>query len=80
MHADDTFEFEIPNHIGLHNVILTCKVRDDDVNTTDDKIGKCTINLSDVELTREPKALEKTISRSLFSKNAKIHLHLSYRA
>lgn len=70
----EEFEFVIPD---LNNMVLSCKVMDDDI-VGDDKIGKCKFNLEDMDLTETPTAVEKTVDDNWFSKDAQIFLKLSY--
>jgi len=70
----ETFEFEIPT---LNNMVLTCKVMDDDP-LFDDKIGKCKIKLEDMPLSEEPMGIDRVIDDNWFSKDAVMYLRLSY--
>jgi Ca2+-dependent lipid-binding protein len=70
----ETFHFNIPT---LENMELTCKVMDDDI-AGDDKIGKCTVKLEDMKLSSDPKPVKKKIDNNFFSKDAFIHLMLSW--
>ena len=71
---DEVFEFEIPT---LNNMVLTCKVMDDDP-LFDDKIGKCKIELEDMDLSEEPTGIDRVVDDNWFSKDATIYLRLSY--
>jgi len=70
----ETFEFEIPT---LNNMVLTCKVMDDDP-LFDDKIGKCKIKLEDMPLSEEPMGIDRVVDDNWFSKDAVMYLRLSY--
>lgn len=71
----ETFTFK--NLPGLKNLELTIKVMDDDI-VGDDKIGKAKIKLEDLNLGPEPIAIDRVVDNNLFSKDARIYLHLSY--
>ena len=70
----ETFEFEIPT---LNNMVLTCKVMDDDP-LFDDKIGQCKIKLEDMPLSEEPMGIDRVVDDNWFSKDAVMYLRLSY--
>lgn len=74
---DETFTFEVPSSIGLNNLVLTCKVMDDDM-LRDDKIGSCKIQLEDLDLTSEPSGIDRVVDNNWFSSDARIYLELSY--
>ena len=75
----ETFNFEIPSTMGLHNMVLTCKVMDDDL-LKDDKIGQCKIKLDDLALSPTPIGIDRVVDNNWFTKDARIYLQLSYRA
>lgn len=76
---DETFTFNIPDDMGLDNVVLSCKVMDDDP-LKDDKIGSCRIKLEGMELSADPTPVERVVDNNWFSKDAKIFLTLAYEA
>lgn len=71
----ETFHFTIPT---LNNMVLTCKIMDDDVGR-DDKLGKCKIKLENLGLSETPMEVEKVIDRNIISDSGKIYLKLSYK-
>lgn len=73
----ETFTFEIPDNVGLNNMVLTCKVMDDDA-IKDDKIGSCKIKLEDMNLGPEQVGVDRVVDDNWFSKDARIYLKLSY--
>jgi Ca2+-dependent lipid-binding protein len=72
----ETFTFNIPT---LDNMVLTCKLRDEDQGSRDDKMGWCKFKLENLGLTATPKEFEKVVDRNIGRSNGKIHLKLSYR-
>ena len=58
-------------------MVLTCKVMDDDA-LSDDKIGKCQIELEDLSLSSDPTDVRKKVDNNWFSKDAFIYLKISY--
>jgi len=72
---DETFTFNIPT---LRNMVLTCKVLDEDIGSSDDDVGKCKIKLEKLGLSHSPTDVERVIDRNIFSKNGKIHMRLAY--
>jgi hypothetical protein len=72
------FSFEVPSSLGLHNLVLICKVMDDDF-LFDDKLGQCKIKLDDLPLTENLLGVERVIDKNVFTKDARIYLHLSYK-
>jgi Ca2+-dependent lipid-binding protein len=78
---NETFSFA--NLPSLKNMVLTVRVKDDDIGI-DDNIGYCKIELDLLELSDKPKSIERVIDRKgiigrVFKKEAKIHLKLSYK-
>ena len=73
----ETFNFEIPVTMGLNNMVLTCKIMDDDI-LKDDKIAQCKIKLEDLPLSTEPLGIERVVDNNIFTKDARIFLKLSY--
>ena len=55
---DQTFQFNLPS---LDNMVLTCKIRDEDTCSRDDKMGWCKINLERADLCEDPKEFEEVI-------------------
>ena len=74
----ETFNFEIPSTLGLHNMVLTCKVMDDDI-LMDDQIGKCKIKLDELALSSTPLGIDRVVDNNWFTKDARIYLQLSYK-
>ena len=72
----ETFRFTIPS---LDNMVLTCKIRDEDVGSRDDKLGWCRIKLDQLGLSQRPMAIERVIDRNLITASGKIHMKLSYQ-
>ena len=73
----ETFTFTIPT---LDNMVLTCTVKDEDLGSRDDKLGKCKINLEKLGLTSSPMDVEKVVDRNIISANGKLFLKLSFQA
>jgi len=71
---DEVFQFEIPN---LDNMELTVTVYDDDVEN-DDRLGRITINLEDLELTAEPYEIRRKIRNRVRKADSWIFLSLSW--
>lgn len=74
---DETFTFEVPSTEGLHNLVLTCKIMDDDT-LKDDKLGKCKIKLDDLSLSETPTGVDRVVDKNIFSSSARIYLEISY--
>jgi Ca2+-dependent lipid-binding protein len=74
---NETFHFEIPDNMGLTNLVLECKVMDDDP-LKDDKLGACKIKLDELNLSKELLGVERVIDDNLFTKDARIYLKLAY--
>ena len=74
---NETFTWEIPSSIGLHNMVLRCKVMDDDP-LINDKLGFCKITLEDLSLTSTPIGINRVVDNNMFTKDGKIYLELSY--
>eukprot|EP01083_Nonionella_stella_P129225 392028_1 len=70
----ETFHFNIPT---LENVELKVKVMDDDV-VSDDKIGKCTIKLENLQLSETPVRIVEKVHNRVFGEDSYVHLDLSY--
>ena len=70
----ETFHFNIPT---LKNMELTCKVMDKDL-TSDDKMGKCKIELETLGLSETPMPIEEKVYNRVFGEDSYLHLHLSY--
>jgi hypothetical protein len=51
----------------------------DDDFLFDDKLGQCKIKLDDLPLTENLIGVERVIDKNLFTKDARIYLHLSYK-
>jgi Ca2+-dependent lipid-binding protein len=75
---NETFSFEVPSSLGLRNLVLICKVMDKDF-IMDDKLGQCKIKLNDLPLTEDFLGVERVIDKNVFTKDARIYLHLSYK-
>jgi Ca2+-dependent lipid-binding protein len=73
----ETFTFNLPDSIGLDNVVLTVTVKDDDP-LHDDSLGKTKIKLEKLDIDAVPKNVEAVIDNNWFSKDAKVFLKLSY--
>merc|ERR1712032_460067 len=71
---DEEFSFTIPT---LDNMVLSCKVYDDDIGR-DDKCGRCKIHLEKEGLSASPKKIVKVIDRNLLSKDGKLEVEISY--
>ena len=74
---DETFSWEIPSSMGLNNLVLRCKVMDDDP-IFDDKLGFCKIKLEDLSLTSTPIGIDRVIDNNIFTADGRIYLELSY--
>jgi C2 domain len=74
----ETFQFEVPSTLGLHNLVLICKVMDDDP-LKDDKLGECRIKLDDLPLTENWIGVERVVDNNWFTKDARIFLKISYK-
>jgi hypothetical protein len=61
-------------------MVLTCKIKDDDTGSFDDKLGWCKINLEKLGLTATPMAIDRVVDRNVVTANGKIFLKLSYKA
>lgn len=75
---DETFVFE--NIPGLRNLELICTVLDDDGFLGDDKMGKVTINLDELDLSEEETGVDRTVADYMFHKDAHIFLRLKWSA
>ncbi|CAB9500600.1 Synaptotagmin-6 [Seminavis robusta] len=73
----ESFTFNIPT---LDNMVLTCKIKDDDTGSFDDKLGWCKINLEKLGLTETPMEIDRVVDRNVITANGKIFLKLSYKA
>jgi len=71
---NETFRFELPT---LENMELKCTVMDDDVGL-DDKLGKCKLNLDELNLNAEPLEITRKIDDNLFSPDSWIFLRLTW--
>lgn len=60
-------------------MVLTCKLRDEDTGSRDDKMGWCKIKLEKLGLSASPMDIEKVVDRNVGRSNGKIHLKLSYK-
>jgi C2 domain len=76
---DETFEWEIPSTMGLNNLVLSCKVMDDDL-LFDDKIGSCKIKLEELDLESEFLGVDRVVDNNWFSKDARIWLKIAYKS
>jgi C2 domain len=74
---DETFTWEIEDTEGVNNLVLTCKIMDDDM-LLDDKIGVAKIKLEDLALTAEPIGVDRVVDNNWFCKDARIYLTISY--
>jgi Ca2+-dependent lipid-binding protein len=73
---NETFTFsDLPS---LDNMVLTCKIMDDDIGF-DDKLGSCKVKLERLGLSETPKELEYCVDKNMFKVDGMIHLKLSYR-
>jgi C2 domain len=73
---NETFVFkDIPD---LKNMELTCTVMDKDEDSRDDKLGRCSFQLSKMDLEPVPQLFRKKVDNNLFSKDAYIFLKISY--
>merc|ERR1712029_868570 len=70
----EDFHFNIPT---LKNMVLTCKVMDDDL-LKDEKLGKCKIKLDGLGLSADPVGVDKKVDNKWFKADAIIYLKLSY--
>jgi len=71
-------EFTFSDIPTLHNMVLTAKVMDDDM-LSDDKIGKCKINLEKIGFTSGvPYEGSWVVDDNWFSKDAEIFLTLTW--
>jgi Ca2+-dependent lipid-binding protein len=75
---NETFTWEIPSNMGINNLVLWVKIMDDDL-LKDDKIGKCKINLEDLDLSPTPLSLERVVDNNILTKDARIYLKISYQ-
>jgi Ca2+-dependent lipid-binding protein len=75
----ETFTFNLPDSIGLDNVVLTITVKDDDP-IHDDSLGKTKIKLEKLDIDAVPRDISAVIDNNWFSKDAKIYLKLSYES
>jgi Ca2+-dependent lipid-binding protein len=73
----ETFTWTVPaSDIG--GLLLTCTVMDGDIGL-DDKVGKCTIRLADIEKDLSHFcAVEKKLDNKWFSKDATIHVKVKF--
>lgn len=74
----ETFTFEgVPS---MNNVILNVKVMDDDWGK-DDELGSCKINLEKLKPSEEGTEVVTAVDKNggWFSKNARIHLKISFQ-
>lgn len=76
---EETFVFANLPDSSLQGLDLNVKVMDDDP-LVDDKLGRCSINLDQLGLTEEPMAVTRKVDRRLISKDAFVHLLLSFEA
>ena len=74
----ETFNFEIPSTMGLHNMVLKCRIMDDDL-LKDDKIAQCKIKLDDLPLSATPIGVERVVDNNWFTKDARIYLKIAYQ-
>jgi hypothetical protein len=74
---DETFTWELPDTMGLNNLVLTCKVLDDDL-LLDGKAGMCKINLEELALSAEPIGVDRVVDDNWLTKDARIYLTISY--
>ena len=72
----ETFTFNIPT---LENMVLTCKLRDEDQGSRDDKMGWCKFKLEGMGLSATPMEFSKVVDRNIGRSNGKIHVKLSYQ-
>ena len=63
--------------MGLNNLVLTCKVLDDDL-LLDGKAGVCRINLEELALSSEPVGVDRVVDDNWLKKDARIYLTMSY--
>jgi Ca2+-dependent lipid-binding protein len=72
---NETFTFtDLPS---LDNMVLTCKIMDDDIGF-DDKLGSCKIKLEHLGLNATPKDFEYCVDKNMFKMDGIVHLKLSY--
>jgi len=71
----EEFTWNIPT---IDNMVLTVKIMDEDTMSSDDKVGKCKINLEKADLTSDYQDFEKVVDRSLFKGNGKVFLKIKY--
>ena len=72
---NQTFTFNLPT---LNNMVLTCKLRDEDTASRDDKLGWCKIKLEHAGLSSTPKEFVEIVDRNLIAKQGRIHLKISW--
>jgi Ca2+-dependent lipid-binding protein len=73
---NETFVFD--NIPALYDVVLKVRIRDKDLFTRDDTVGRCDINLNDLRLTSTPMSIERIVDRNYITKDAMVYLKLSY--
>ena len=61
-------------------MVLTCKLKDEDQGSRDDKMGWCKIKLEKMGLTETPMDVEKVVDRNIARSNGKLFLKISYKA
>jgi Ca2+-dependent lipid-binding protein len=76
---NETFTWEFPSNMGLNNLVLRCKVMDDDP-IFDDKLGFCKIKLEDLALSETPLGIDRVVDNNIFTSDGRIYLELSYVA
>jgi Ca2+-dependent lipid-binding protein len=76
---NETFTWEVPSNMGLNNLVLRCKVMDDDP-IFDDKLGFCKIKLEDLALSETPLGIDRVVDNNIFTSDGRIYLELSYVA
>jgi C2 domain len=73
----ETFTWTVPNS-DVGGLLLTCTVMDGDIGL-DDKVGKCTIRLVDIEKDLSHFcAVEKKLDNKWFSKDAMVHVKVKF--
>ena len=68
------------NISDLQNMVLKIRVMDKDFGSRDDKVGRCTIKLDQLDLSSQFVDVDRVIDRNVFTANGMIHLKMAYVA
>mmetsp|Transcript_54895 Transcript_54895/g.116631 ORF Transcript_54895/g.116631 Transcript_54895/m.116631 type:complete len:132 (+) Transcript_54895:86-481(+) len=71
---EEEFVFNIPT---LENMVLHCKVMDEDI-LSDDKMGKCKIKLEELGLSADPTPVSEKVYNRIFGKDSYVFLTIAY--